>query len=185
MTTFDADHTDTFRTGEVVPFTRTGSEKLAELIDGLRQSELTHIAAADIGSAIASAARENTMTTERPTNVTEVLASQMTDYAAKVQAAIDGIETEQKVADDAHSDAILALKNEIAEREKVHTDLTALNEARIADHRRALAGIEALQTTINPANFKPAEAPKPTNVAKISGGGKGRAIAPGAVELED
>lgn len=155
-------------TGERIPtppstdFTR-GSDRLAELMNNLRQS--SEVDAADIATNIANAARINTMNDERTVSASESLSEQMVNYAAALNNTISKIEDDQKIADNAHSDAIAALKEEIANRETAHSELTKANDERIADHRRALAGIDALQVTINPPT-------KPTNVARI---GKGRA----------
>lgn len=96
----------------------------------------------DVETNFAQAAMENTMSLPRETSLAEALNTSLNDHAAKVAEIIQTIKDEQSVADQAHSDAIAALNAEIAERNKVHADLTAHNNNRVADANLTLQAID-------------------------------------------
>lgn len=135
-----------------------GQPPLDELIHRLKKStnSFDNIGAADIETNIAIAAWENAMTLAPAINVAENLGNQMSEYASKIKAAIEEINGQQADADRQHSDALASLNDEIRERTDAHKELTAGNDARIADHKRALAAIEALHVALAPPEQKPA-----------------------------
>jgi len=128
----------------------------------------------DVETNFAQAAMENTMNLTRETSLAEALNASLNEHAGKVASVIDQIKDEQNVADEAHKDAIAALNAEIAERNKVHAELTDYNTARIADATLTLQAIDSATGKLS----APVAASE-TNVRSMKALTKGRAVAPG------
>lgn len=109
------------------------------------------IPAADIVAAMSEAVKENTAMTEPATNITDRFREGLETHRLAVEKTIADVREAQATANTEHAEQLQRLRDEIASREEAHAELTAGNDAHIADAERTLAGIaKALQATDPP-----------------------------------
>jgi len=102
----------------------------------------------DIEGNFAEAVKENTAMTEPETGITDKFRAALTAQREWCNGEIEKIRGEQATADKLHADNLASLNEAIKTAETIHAELTAGNDARIADATVTLDGIrDALNST--------------------------------------
>lgn len=98
---------------------------------------------ADMSGNIKQAIKELTAMTEQELPVTETFRQKLEEHRVAMEMLRDRIKGEQTEASAEHEAQVKRLNDEIKSRRDIFTELTADNDARIADVERTLSGITA------------------------------------------